>query len=82
MDIKDQISYLKDMVKLYEDRECKDNEDIKTCGRNVLPSNTAFYRPDGVFGLCPPPIIPITVSLVTVSPLLTSAWARCIYIVV
>lgn len=45
MDIKDQISYLKDMVKLYEDRECKDNEDIKTCGRNVLPSNTAFYRP-------------------------------------
>ncbi len=45
MDIKDQISYLKDMVKLYEDRECKDEEDIKTCGRSVLPSNTAFYRP-------------------------------------
>ncbi len=45
MDIKDQISYLKDMVKLYEDRECKDNEDIKTCGKSVLPSNTRFYRP-------------------------------------
>jgi peptidoglycan hydrolase CwlO-like protein len=45
MDIKDQISYLKDMVALYKERGCKDEEDIKTCGRSVLPSNTKFYRP-------------------------------------
>ncbi len=45
MDIKDQISYLKELVQLYKDKGCKDNEDIKTCGRSVLPSNTKFYRP-------------------------------------
>lgn len=45
MDIKDQINYLKELVELYKDRGCEDHEDIKTCGKSVLPSNTKFYRP-------------------------------------
>lgn len=45
MDIEEQISYLKEMVKIYEERGCEDDEDIKTCGKSVLPSNTKFYRP-------------------------------------
>ncbi len=44
MDIEDQIKYLKELVQLYSDLGCKDSEDIKTCGREVLPSNTKFYR--------------------------------------
>lgn len=44
MDIEDQIKYLKELVQLYSDLGCKEEEDIKTCGREVLPSNTKFYR--------------------------------------
>lgn len=44
-DIDDQIKYLKELVDLYTDLGCKDNEDLKTCGKNVLPANTKFFRP-------------------------------------
>jgi peptidoglycan hydrolase CwlO-like protein len=45
MDIEDQIKYLQELVDLYSDLGCDDDEDIKTCGKEVLPSNTKFYRP-------------------------------------
>lgn len=45
MDIEDQITYLKELVEIYKERGCKDDEDISTCGKKVLPSNTKFYRP-------------------------------------
>lgn len=47
MDIKDQITYLKDLVALYSDLGCEDDEDVQTCMNNksVLPRNTKFYRP-------------------------------------
>ena len=45
MDIEDSIEYQKEVIKLYESKGCKDNENIATCGRKVLPQGTAFYRP-------------------------------------
>lgn len=45
IDIEDEIKYQKEIIELYESKGCKDNEDIETCGRKVLPSGTAFYRP-------------------------------------
>lgn len=43
--IEDQIKYLKELVQVYEDRGCKDNEEISTCGTASLPTSTQFYRP-------------------------------------
>lgn len=44
--IEEEIRLRKEAVNLYEKQlGCKDNEDIRTCGRNVLPVDTAFYRP-------------------------------------
>ena len=45
MDLSDSIEYQKEVIALYESKGCGDNEDIKTCGRKVLPAGTAFYRP-------------------------------------
>lgn len=45
IDIEDEIEYQKEIIKLYENKGCKDNEDISTCGRKTLPVGTAFYRP-------------------------------------
>lgn len=45
VDINDAIEYQKEIIKVYEDKGCKDNEDIKTCGKKTLPPGTAFYRP-------------------------------------
>lgn len=45
IDIEDEIEYQKEIIKLYENKGCKDNEDISTCGRKTLPAGTAFYRP-------------------------------------
>lgn len=45
LDIEDQISYLKEMVDLYKELGCTDDQDLDTCKSNVLPSNTKFYRP-------------------------------------
>jgi len=47
MDIEDSIEYQKEVIKLYESKGCKDNENIATCGRKVLPEGTSFYRPTG-----------------------------------
>ena len=45
VDIEDEIEYQKEIIAMYVDKGCKDNEDIKTCGRSALPPGTAFYRP-------------------------------------
>lgn len=47
MDIKDQIEYLKDLIALYSDLGCSDDEDVQSCmnNKNILPKNTKFYRP-------------------------------------
>lgn len=45
MDLTDSIEYQKEVIALYEGKGCSDNEDIRTCGRKVLPPGTAFYRP-------------------------------------
>lgn len=45
-DKKEQIRLQKEAINLYENQlGCKDDEDIATCGRSVLPPGTAFYRP-------------------------------------
>lgn len=43
--IEEQIKYLKELVQVYEDRGCEDNQEISSCGRAVLPTSTQFYRP-------------------------------------
>lgn len=45
LSIEDSIDYQKEIIALYESKGCKDNENILTCGRKVLPQGTAFYRP-------------------------------------
>ena len=47
MDIKDQITYLKELVELYKDLGCEDDEDVDVCvnKKKILPRNTKFYRP-------------------------------------
>ncbi|MDD3452756.1 MAG: peptidoglycan DD-metalloendopeptidase family protein [Bacilli bacterium] len=45
VDIEDEIQYQKEIIELYKNKGCKDNEDISTCGRKALPAGTAFYRP-------------------------------------
>ena len=43
--IEDEIKMRKEAVALYEEMGCKDNENIKYCGKNALPSNTELFRP-------------------------------------
>jgi len=45
LSIQDEIDAQKEIIQLYVDRNCKDDEDISTCGRKTLPAGTAFYRP-------------------------------------
>ena len=45
LSIDEQIAAKKSEIKVYEDKGCKDNEDIATCGRSILPADTAFWRP-------------------------------------
>lgn len=45
LSIDEQIEAKKSEIKIYEDKGCKDNEDIKTCGMAMLPPDTSFYRP-------------------------------------
>ena len=45
LSIEEEIEARKSEIKIYEDKGCKDNEDIATCGRAVLPPDTSFYRP-------------------------------------
>lgn len=45
IDIEDEIEYQKEIIAMYVDKGCEDNDDIATCGRSTLPKGTAFYRP-------------------------------------
>ena len=45
LDIETQIKQRKSAIKVYEDKGCKDSEDIATCGQKVLPPDTTFWRP-------------------------------------
>ena len=44
MIITDAVRSLNETIQVYKDKGCKTDEDIDTCGRNVLPATTAFYR--------------------------------------
>lgn len=44
MIITDAVRSLKETIQVYKDKGCKSDDDIDTCGRNVLPATTAFYR--------------------------------------
>ena len=41
----DEIKMQKEVIQVYLDRGCTLDQDIKTCGRETLPTTTAFYRP-------------------------------------
>ncbi len=43
--LEDEIEQAKEVIALYEAKGCKNNEDISTCGKSLLPPGTAFYRP-------------------------------------
>ncbi len=43
--IEEEIKLQRELIQIYEDRGCDLDEDIKTCGRELLPTTTAFYRP-------------------------------------
>lgn len=45
IDIEDEIEYQKEIIAMYVDKGCEDNDNIATCGRSTLPKGTAFYRP-------------------------------------
>lgn len=44
MVITDAVKSLQETIQMYKDKGCKSSDDINTCGKNVLPSTTAFYR--------------------------------------
>ena len=43
--IEEAIKMQKEIIQVYLDRGCKASDDIATCGREVLPVTTNFYRP-------------------------------------
>lgn len=43
--IEDQIKYLKELVQVYNQRGCTDDQEISSCGKALLPTSTQFYRP-------------------------------------
>lgn len=44
--IEEDIRLQKEAIKFYQQElGCKDDEDIRTCGQNVLPPDTALFRP-------------------------------------
>lgn len=46
VDIEDSIATQKEIIYMYEhDKQCKDDEDIRSCGTDKLPEDTAFWRP-------------------------------------
>lgn len=45
LSIKEEIKSQREIIKMYENLGCNDTQDVSTCGRAVLPSGTAFYRP-------------------------------------
>ena len=45
VDEEEAIKVQEEIIKMYQSKGCKDNEDIKTCGRKVLPIDTKLWRP-------------------------------------
>ena len=45
LNIEDEIKAQKEIIEMYEEKGCKDNENISSCGKSLLPPGTAFYRP-------------------------------------
>lgn len=45
LSIEEQIDAKKSEIKIYEDKGCKIDEDIRTCGKAMLPPDTSFWRP-------------------------------------
>lgn len=45
VDEEEAIKVQEEIIKMYIGKECKDNEDITTCGRKTLPPDTNFWRP-------------------------------------
>lgn len=43
--LEDEIKAQEEMLQMYLDKGCKENDDIDTCGQSLLPPTTAFYRP-------------------------------------
>ncbi len=43
--IEDAIETQKNIIEMYTDIGCKDNEDINDCGNKALPPDTVFWRP-------------------------------------
>lgn len=45
MDTGDEIELQREAINVLENMGCKDSEDINSCGRGMLPSDTSFWRP-------------------------------------
>ena len=43
--IQEEIDAQKEIIQMYEDKGCSENQDLSSCGTSILPANTAFYRP-------------------------------------
>lgn len=46
-DIDDEIRNAKQVIQMYIDAGCNEDEDIKTCANKMLPPDTKFWRPFG-----------------------------------
>jgi murein DD-endopeptidase MepM/ murein hydrolase activator NlpD len=45
VDEEEAIKVQEEIIKMYQSKGCKDNENIKTCGKKILPSDTKLWRP-------------------------------------
>lgn len=45
VDEEEAIKVQEEIIKMYQSKGCKDNEDIKTCGKKILPYDTKMWRP-------------------------------------
>lgn len=45
VDEEEAIKVQEEIIKMYQSKGCKDNEDIRTCGKKVLPYDTKLWRP-------------------------------------
>ena len=43
--IEEDIEAQREIIQMYEDLDCKDDEDINICGKSKLPPDTMFWRP-------------------------------------
>ncbi len=45
VDEEEAIRVQEEIIKMYQDKGCKDNDNIKTCGKKMLPPDTKLWRP-------------------------------------